>query len=150
MRVFAEEIRSVAELLYFVLLFTYLMHALRRRIHLARNIIGLLFCMYGAFIVHRKSRILLQIFVFLVCIVRTARLVAKAPHHDGRMHLVSLIHPRGTVNIMSFPLRVIADAVIARRQFVDISAVSLEVGFINNVYAQLVADLQQVWVRRIV
>ena len=110
----------------------------------------LLFCMYRAFIVDRKSRKSLQIIIFPVCVVRASRLVAKAPHHYGRVHLVTLIHPRSAVNIMRLPLRVVAYAVVARREPVHISTVCFEIHFIYYIDTQFITDLQKIWVRWIV
>ena len=150
MSVFTEKVRPVAELLYFIFLLAYLMHTLRRRIHLAGHIVGLALCVYRALVVYRKKRVVFQILVFLVCIVRAARLIAEAPHDDGRMHLVSLIHPGRAVDVMSLPLRIVAYAVIAWRQLMYVCSVGLDVRLIHDIDAKFITELKQIRVRRIV
>ena len=75
--------------------------------------------------------------------------VAKAPHHDARMHLVSLIHPRGAVNVMGFPLRIIAYAVVAWRKLVYIGTVSLYIRLIHHIDSQLIAKFKHIRIRRV-
>ena len=150
MSVLAEEVWSVDELLHFVCLLAYLVYLFLGRIHLARHIIGFLLGMYRALIVHRQSRELLQVIVFLVGVMCAACLVAKAPHHDRRMHLIPLIKPCRAVNVAIFPCRIIADAVVAWRKLHNVSAVRLYVCFVYYEDAELIAHLEEIWIRRIV
>ena len=106
--------------------------------------------MDGALVVDRQAREPLEVLVLLVGVVHAAGLVPEAPHDYRRMHLVALVHPGRAVNVVRLPRRIVADAVIAWRQLVDEGAVRLEICLVDDVYAELVAELQKIRIRRVV
>ncbi len=91
MRIFAQKIRSVAQLPHLISFFSDLMHSPDRRIHLASHIIGFLLRMDRALIVNRKLRMFLQIIIHPVGIVNPARFISEAPHNHGHVSLVTLV-----------------------------------------------------------
>ncbi len=150
MGVFAEEIGPIAELGYISCTLSHLMHLFHGRIHLAAHIVGSAPGMDHALIVDGQIGSLFQIAVHSVRIAPAAGFVAQAPHNDGRMELIPVEKPAGTIQVMQLPGRIVADMVVIRGQTLGPAAMGLQIGFIHHIDAQLIAQLQQIGIRGIV
>ena len=152
MGVLAHEIWAVIEPGLFAALFADIVHHFDAGVHLAAHIVSLALAVDGALIVHRQGRVLLEVIVHGIGVVIAARLVAKAPHNNRCVpaDFVPLIQPHDAVHIVAFPLGVVADGVIGRRELHGERTVRLQVIFVYNINAKLVRQFQQQWVRGIV
>ena len=149
-RVFAEEVRPVRKLFDLVCLFAYLMDLRRRRVHLACDVVCLAFCVYRAFVVHRKRASFFDVVVHHVGAEGAAGFVPEAPHYYRCVSLISLVKMLRAVDEVRPPFRIVAYPVIAWRQHVRESAVRLKVCLVNYIYPKLVAHFEKIRVRRVV
>lgn len=106
--------------------------------------------MDGSLVVHGKAGAGADQLVHGVRVAAAARLVAQAPHDHAGVGLVALQKALGTVEVARLPADVVREAVLARRELAHQGAVGLEVRLVDHVDAQLVAELEEVGVGRVV
>ena len=150
--VFAHKVRPVIQPFLLAAFFPDIVDHLHAGVHLAAHVVGLPLAVDGALVVHRKVGMLLQIAVHHIRVVVAAGFISQAPHNDGRIsvNLVALVQAGDAIQVVLFPLGVMADGVVGRRDLVGKGAVGLQVVFVHNVDAQLVRQLQQQRIGRIV
>ena len=108
--------------------------------------------MHGALIMHGQVRVLMQVLRHGVGVVVAARLIAQAPHKDAgvAVNLVALIQAGNAVDVARLPLHIMADGVIGAGDLHGKGRMGLKVVLIHDVDTQLVRQLDQQRIRRIV
>ena len=149
-RVLAEEVRPVVEAPRGRAALAHAPHALDGGVHLAPHVVGAAQRVDGTLVVHGQARARPDELVHGVGVAAAARLVAQAPHDHARVQLVALHEALGAVEVAPLPAGVVGEAVLPRGELAHQGPVGLEVGLVDHVDAQLVAELQEVRVRRVV
>ena len=151
-RILAHEIGAIVEWFLPAAMFAHIMHHLHRRIHFAAHIVGNALAMHGALIMHGQVRVLMQVLRHGVGVVVAARLIAQAPHKDAgvAVNLVALIQAGNAVDVARLPLHIMADGVIGAGDLHGKGRMGLKVVLIHDVDTQLVRQLDQQRIRRIV
>ena len=150
MRILAEQVRAVVEAARRRAALAHAPHAVDRGIHLAAHVVGTPKRVDGALVVDGQVGARADELVHGVGVAAAARLVAQAPHDHARVGLVALEQALGAVEVARLPARVVREAVLTRGELAHQGAVRLEVGLVDHIDAQLVAELEQVRVGRVV
>ena len=123
---------------------------LGRRIHLRDDVIGEPRRAHNSLVVHGYGRKLFEARIAVVLIAPAARLVAERPHHDAGIVLVALVHTLHSVPIKLLPCGMVADRVGGVAIFTRARAVCLDVRLVDDVKTEIVGDLEEHRVGRIV
>ena len=148
--ILTQEIRAVIQLLFLACMGRYFVDLLDRCIHFTANIIGNAGTVDHALVVDRRFGILFKPGIHGIHIFIAASLVAKAPHNDRCVGLVTTIETFCTVQIVCFPRRIMADGIVICDRLHGKRAMGLDIGFVDHINAIFVAKLQQQRIRRIV